>query len=72
MNWKFNKADGALAPEDLTAFNVGQRLFYVLGFIKYADDLNPPTLRHTFFGRLLNRDSMRFEAVKDDDYERAD
>ena len=45
---------------------------YVLGFLKYPDDANPPITRLTFFCRSLNRATLRFEAVKDDDYERCD
>jgi hypothetical protein len=46
--------------------------FYVFGFIRYTDELEPPTTRQTFFCRKFNRRMARFEAVDNQDYERAE
>jgi hypothetical protein len=76
--WKFRRDDGALTQDEVIA--LGRRsspvtwafTLFVIGFVKYTDALDPPTIRRTAFCRRLNQDTMRFEPVKDCDYEHAD
>ena len=73
ITFQFKKEDGALAAGEIPALNGSgredSRRLYVLGFIKYTDDLNPPIARQTSFCRMLDPSLRRFQPVEDADYE---
>ncbi len=70
--WSFSKVDGAITPGELARGSEVNHVYRVIGFVKYADEADPPNHRHTFFCRTLNRATFRFEALDGPEYECTD
>ncbi len=75
MQATFRKDDGILQQGDVSEIvgpSTNSRFLYVLGFVRYHDDSDPPIPRRTVFCRRFDRRTGRFTPVADEDYENAD
>jgi hypothetical protein len=75
MQGAFRRDDGILQQGDVSEIvgpSSNSRSLYVIGFIRYDDELDPPTPHRTVFCRRFDRKTVRFTPVEDEDYENAD